>query len=72
MNTLRQEFCDEINTPMVNTFKIKHNIGNLIDRIDKIVVKNNELIIYYSDKKDDKQIIVAGAKSWHDEITVVF
>jgi hypothetical protein len=30
---------------MENTFKIQHNIGNLIDRIDKIVIKNNELMI---------------------------
>lgn len=36
------------------TFTINHNIGNLTDRIDKIVVKNNELIIYYSDIKDSK------------------
>ena len=57
---------------MENTFEIQHNIGNLIDRIDKIVVKNNEIIIYYSDLKDDKQILVAGAKPLHDEIIVSF
>lgn len=57
---------------MEYTFKIKHNIGNLIDKIDKLVIKNNDLTIYYSEIKDKKQTMIEVTKTSHDEIIVGF